>query len=141
MSASETLREKACSFVLQIPSGRIDPDLLAPDFDCWNAAMGGLIPAATYLEGIAGAARVLPGMVMEVDGTVVEGSDVAVRASSRAQLPDGTIYGNHYHFLFHFEGAKVRRIYAYMDTKTAAEVLVPLVWGERRDFQDSNRDN
>jgi ketosteroid isomerase-like protein len=72
---------------------------------------------------------------MEVDGTVVEGSDVAVRASSRAHLPDGTVYANHYHFLFRFKGDKVRRIYAYMDTKTAAEVLVPLVWDERRDFQ------
>jgi hypothetical protein len=56
-----------------------------------------------------------------------------------AQRPcEGTVYANHYHFLFRFKGDKVRRIYTYMDTTTATEVLVPLVWGERRDFQDPN---
>lgn len=73
---------------------------------------------------------------MSIDGTVAEGSDVAVRASSEATLPNGRIYANQYHFLFSFEGVRIRRVYAFINTKTAEEVLLPLIWGEQRNFQD-----
>lgn len=139
MSDIETLRERACRFVLQIPRGTIDADLLDPAFDCWNASMGGMIDGPTYLEGIAGAARVLPDLRMTIDGTVAEGSGVAVRASSVATLPDGSIYANNYHFLFEFNGDRIRRVHAFMNTKAAEDVLRPLIWGERSDFAPSNR--
>ena len=138
MNELEARRERACRFVLQIPTGQIDADLLAGDFDCWNSAMGGLVSAEIYLKGIEGAARVLPGMQMQIDGTVAEGSDVAVRASSEATLPDGATYANQYHFLFSFAGDQIRRIYAFMNTKTAEELLVPLIWGEQHNFQGGN---
>jgi hypothetical protein len=134
MTDLETRRERACRFVLQMMDGTIDPELLAPGFDCWNSAMGGLISGPTYLEGIAGAARVLPDMRMKIDGTVAEGNDVAVRSSSEATLPDGSIYANHYHFLFEFERDRIRRVHAFMNTKTAEEALLPLIWGDRRNF-------
>ena len=132
MSVLDEQRALACRFVGQIPSGRIDPALLAEGFDCWNSAMGGLIAGETYLQGIAGAARVLPDMTMAIDGTVAEDSEVAVRASSRATLPDGSLYVNHYHFLFAFQAGRIRRVHAFMNTKTAEEALMPLIWGERR---------
>lgn len=137
MNELDANRERACRFVLQMPSGTIDPALHTPDFDCWNSAMGGLISGAAYLEGIAGVARVAPGMHMQIDGTVAEGNDVAVRASSTVTLPNGVVYANAYHFLFSFDGHRIRRVHAYMNTKLAEEALIPLVWGERRNFQDA----
>ena len=136
MSANETLRRRACGFVLQMPSGEIDPGTLAPGFDCWNSAMGGLISGETYLEGIARAARVLPDMEMTIEGSVAEGNQVAVRSASRAKLPDGSLYLNNYHFLFTFDGDRIARVHAFMNTKTAEEALLPLIWGERRNFQE-----
>lgn len=135
MTNIETLRERACGFVLAMQNGVVPPEILHPDFDCWNASMGGLISGATYLEGIAGAARILPDMKMEILGTVAEGSEVTVRSASKATLPDGRIYANNYHFQFSFDGDRIRRVYAFMDTKTAEEMLRPLIWGDRTDFQ------
>jgi hypothetical protein len=134
MSDLEQRREMACAFVRQIPSGRIDPSILAGAFDCWNSAMGGLISGATYLKGIAGAAAVLPDMAMTIEGTVAEERQVAVRASSTARLPDGAIYANVYHFLFEFEDLQIRRIHAFMNTKLAEETLMPLIWGNQKQF-------
>lgn len=130
----EQRRAFATGFVLAIPTGRIDPETLAPDFDCWNASMGGLISGATYLEGIARAAAVLADMQMVIEGSVAEGDEVAVRARSEASLPGGGIYTNDYHFLFRFSAGRIRRVHAYLNTKSAEEALMPLLWGDRRSF-------
>ncbi len=132
----ETRRRRATAFVEAMPSGVIDPATLAEDFDCWNASMGGLISGPTYLEGIGKAAAALPDMKMIVDGTVAEGDKVAVRSHSEATLPDGSIYRNAYHFLFEFTGVKIKRVHAFLNTKTAEEKLMSLLWGDRRRFDD-----
>lgn len=130
----EGRRQRAVGFVQAMPGGTIDLSTLAEGFDCWNAAMGGFISGTTYLEGIAKAAAALPDLKMIVDGTVAEGPDVAVRSHSEATLPGGSIYRNAYHFLFEFEDDAIRRVHVFMNTKTAEEALMPLLWGERRTF-------
>ena len=44
------------------------------------------------------------------------------------------IYRNAYHFLFEFDGDRIKRVHAFMNTKTAEEALMPLLWGDRRSF-------
>ena len=130
----EQRRQAATAFAQAIPSGNIDRNTLAPEFDCWNASMGGLISGETYLEGIAKAAAALPDMVMTVENTVAEDDKVSVMAASQGTLPSGEIYRNNYHFLFLFDGDRIRRIHAFLNTKEAAEKLMPVLWGDRRDF-------
>jgi hypothetical protein len=130
----EEKRAAAIAFVLGMPDGRVDEAALAPDFDCWNASMGGFISGATYLKGIAGAGAAITDMKMEIDGTVAEGDAVAVRSHSEGTLPDGAIYRNAYHFLFEFTGDKIQRVHAFLNTKTAEEMLMPWIWGDQRTF-------
>jgi SnoaL-like domain len=130
----EENRAIAIAFVEAIPGGKINPEHLTQDFDCWNASMGGRISGPTYLKGIAAAAATLQDMKMTVEGTVAEVDDVAVRARSDAVLPDGRIYANNYHFRMHFAGGKIQHIDAYLNTKTAEEMLMPLLWGDQRTF-------
>ena len=55
-----------------------------------------------------------------------EGNRVAVEAESFAELLNGRVYRNLYHFLFEIDGDKIRRVKEYMDTGHAyATFLAP----------------
>lgn len=56
---------------------------------------------------------------------IAEGDRVAVEAESYAELKDGRIYNNTYHFLFVIENEKVKTVREYMDTAHAYETFLP----------------
>jgi len=79
----------------------------------------------TLLDGITGvykggALRITPSHM------IAEGQLVAVEAESYAELQNGRVYNNFYHFLFEIADGKIKRVKEYMDTQHAYETfLVP----------------
>ena len=54
---------------------------------------------------------------------IAEGDKVAVEAESYAELNNGRIYNNFYHFLFELKGGRVLRVREYMDTMHAQAIF------------------
>ena len=67
---------------------------------------------------VQGALRITP------QSMIAEGGRVAVEADSLAELKNGRIYNNQYHFLFEIEQGKVRRVKEYMDTLHARDTFI-----------------
>lgn len=57
-----------------------------------------------------------------VDGITAEGDRVAIEAEGHAELTNGKIYRNRYHYLFIFRDGKVCRAKLYNDTQHAKEI-------------------
>lgn len=53
-----------------------------------------------------------------------EGNSVAVEAESYAELNNGKVYNNRYHFLFEIEDGKIKTIREYMDTQHVHDTFV-----------------
>ncbi len=60
---------------------------------------------------------------LEIKGVTAECNRVAVEAESHADLKNGKVYHNHYHFLFLFRGRKIAEIHEHNDSAHAAEVF------------------
>lgn len=84
-----------------------------------KADLGSLLKGATALY-TTGALRITP---LEM---IAEGNRVAVEAESYAELTDGRIYNNLYHFVFEIRNGRIARVKEYMDTDHAnATFLLP----------------
>lgn len=70
--------------------------------------------APLYVEG---ALRITPVSMIS------EGNRVAVEAESHAELVDGRIYANQYHFLFEVAGNRIRQVREYSDTQHMFETF------------------
>ena len=57
-----------------------------------------------------------------VTGITAEGDRVAIEAQGHAELTNGKVYRNTYHYLFVFRDGKICRGKLYNDTKHAAEI-------------------
>ncbi|GAB3629718.1 hypothetical protein PTE30175_05599 [Pandoraea terrae] len=55
---------------------------------------------------------------------IAEGDRVAVEAESYAELKNGKVYNNRYHFVFELAGDKIMRVREYMDTVHAYETFL-----------------
>ena len=60
---------------------------------------------------------------MDLVATTAEGDRVAMEMTSHADLKDGRVYENTYHFLFVFEGDLIKTVKEYLDTKYASEMM------------------
>lgn len=56
---------------------------------------------------------------------IAEGSRVAVEATSHAELNNGRVYANQYHFFIEVDGERVRRVREYSDTQHMLETFSP----------------
>lgn len=65
-------------------------------------------------------------ITIKVHGVTAENNRVAVEAESYAELIDGSVYNNRYHFLLEFEDGEIIRLMEYGDTHH-----VNAIWGER----------
>ena len=74
-----------------------------------KAAFGALLRAVKPLYK-GGALSITPSSM------IAEGDTVAVEAQSQADLENGGVYANRYHFLFEIADDKVRRVKEYSDT-------------------------
>lgn len=55
---------------------------------------------------------------------ICEGQRVAVEAESHAELRNGRVYNNFYHFVFELEGDKIKLIKEYLDTQHVYDTFV-----------------
>ena len=112
----------ALKLVATLGAGAPDQSLLTEDA-IWWAPGRGEFPNETFLK-IAGA---FAGMFkapskITVFGVTAEGDRVAVEAEGHAELTNGKVYRNRYHYLFIFRGEKICEVRLYNDTKHAAEI-------------------
>jgi uncharacterized protein len=61
---------------------------------------------------------------IEPSAMIAEGARVAIEAESYAELKNGKVYNNHYHFVFELADGKVKTVREYMDTVHAYETFV-----------------
>jgi len=81
-----------------------------------KAQLGALLQAVRPLYK-AGALRITPSAM------IAEGNQVAAEADSYAELVDGRVYANKYHFLFEIDGDRIRRVKEYSDTHHMLETF------------------
>ncbi|MES2261721.1 MAG: nuclear transport factor 2 family protein [Pseudomonadota bacterium] len=79
--------------------------------------MGELLKGVTTVYKL-GALRITPLSM------IAEGSMVAVEAESYAELNNGRVYNNFYHFLFEIADGKILRVKEYMDTQHAYDTFL-----------------
>lgn len=119
------------AFLATFSSGDVDAVLasLTDDATWWVAGhidgmsgtndkrtLGTLLRAVKPLYR-AGALRITPSSMIS------EGDLVACEASSHAELQDGRVYANEYHFLFEVAGDRIRRVREYSDTHHMLETF------------------
>lgn len=64
-------------------------------------------------------------------GMTASGSKVAVEAESYANIKDGKIYNNKYHFLFFVRDGEISEVREYADTAHVIDVLMPAIAASR----------
>lgn len=105
--------------------GRYDAALalLAPDSRWWLPGHAQEFPAAGWADKatverrLAANLKLLPrGLEIIVGDMTAEGDRVAVEAESKAQLANGTLYHNRYHFLFVVRDGRIQVVKEYLDT-------------------------
>jgi uncharacterized protein len=62
-------------------------------------------------------------IVMNLRGMIAEADRVAVQADSYAEMKNGKIYDNAYHFVFTFQNGKISEVLEYCCTYTVFEVF------------------
>lgn len=62
---------------------------------------------------------------LEIDNVIAEGNHVAVECHSNTICANGRKYANSYHFLFEFEGDRIRSAKEYTDSQYAKQTLMP----------------
>jgi ketosteroid isomerase-like protein len=62
-------------------------------------------------------------IVMNLLGMIAEDDRVAVQADSYAEMKNGKIYDNAYHFVFTLQGGKIREVLEYCCTYTVFDVF------------------
>jgi ketosteroid isomerase-like protein len=96
---------------------------VADGFIWWAAGMGEIQDQIVKLDEIL-QPHIDGPMRMKVHDIIVEGDKAAVEAESFANLKNGAVYNNRYHFKLFFDGGKIREVREYNDTKHGLET-----WG------------
>lgn len=102
--------------------------LMTPDATFWGLGQGdyeNATPKDVFLKALpASLAALFAGPVrFTVQGVTAENDRVAIEATSDAVLVRGGRYNNRYHFLFIFEGGKIKFTREYNDTAYTAAAL------------------
>jgi ketosteroid isomerase-like protein len=64
------------------------------------------------------------GLEQRIGAVTAEDDRVAVEVEVEGVAPNGKLYNNTFHYLFHFRDGKVCRVREYVDTYHAAEVFL-----------------
>jgi uncharacterized protein len=134
MSASEANKTVVKDFLAVFSTGNV-PGIMACLDDSATWWVSGRLPglSGTYtkaqlgplLEG-AKALYVTKALRITPLDMIAEGNKVAVEAESYAELVDGRVYNNFYHFAIEVRDGKIARVKEYMDTDHAnATFLLP----------------
>jgi ketosteroid isomerase-like protein len=119
---TEDNRATALKLVATLGAGAPDMSLLTPDA-VWWAPGRGTFDNATFAQTAGAFAGMFKApSVITVLGVTAEGDRVAIEAEGRAELKNGRIYANRYHYLFVFRDGKICRAKLYNDTQHAADI-------------------
>ena len=119
-----TEQNRATALKLVATLGAGAPDLsLATDDAVWWAPGRGDFDNATFAKMAGGFASMFksPSQIT-VHGVTAEGDRVAIEAQGHAELTNGKVYLNTYHYLFVFRDGKICRGKLYNDTQHAKEI-------------------
>jgi ketosteroid isomerase-like protein len=120
--STEENRATALKLVATLGAGMPDLSLMTEDAIWW--APGQRTYSNAEFVGIASA---FAGMfkapsTITVQGVTAEGDRVAIEAQGHAELTNGKVYNNRYHYLFIFRAGKICEARLYNDTAHAASM-------------------
>ena len=118
----EENKKTALKYIDSLSAGAIDLSLLTDDVQWWAPGRGMMSKAKFLAVADAFRAKAKDKIRFQIHGITAEGDRVAVEAESFAELTDGRIYNNTYHFLFVFRDGRICLSKGYNDTRRAAEI-------------------
>jgi uncharacterized protein len=114
-------------------AGRLDEalSLMSDDATWWIAgnpkkfALAGTKTKAEFRALVEELSKLAPGgLHVTPKAFTAEGDRVAVEAVSHAELSNGRVYANEYHFLIEVREGKIRSVREYLDTMHTKEIFV-----------------
>ncbi len=126
---SPSVEEIAWSYWALLGEGRVEEalELLDDDGIYWVSTYGARDerPMSVMKEFFRKAVPAVP-MTFTKRGALASGDRVALEVESYAETPGG-IYNNCYCFMMTVRDGKIVRVHEYVDTKHAADVLIPQI--------------
>lgn len=104
----ETNKETVLGFLKSLSSGKPDARYLCEDAQWWVPGIGIVSRDAFFAMSDNFQSRVKAPAVIGIDAVTAEDDRVAVEAHASAELLDGRMYENTYHFLFYLRDGKIR---------------------------------
>jgi ketosteroid isomerase-like protein len=119
---TEQNRATALKLVATLGAGAPDMSLVTDDAVWWTPGRGEF-DNETFAKMAGGFASMFksPSQIT-VHGVTAEGDRVAIEAQGHAELTNGKVYRNTYHYLFVFQDGKICRGKLYNDTQHAKEI-------------------
>ena len=110
----------AIAFLRHMEKNDLDAALaLASDnLEYWLAAPG-TMDKSQCRNFFAPVSEMVSSMHFTITGSTVQGPRVALEAEGAAELKNGHVYRNRYHFLFVFEDGHIRTVREYADSAPA----------------------
>lgn len=129
IAANKTL---ITQFFAAMSTGKVDRigEFLAEDAAWWVSGtidgISGTYTKAETLELLGQVVGVYKDGALHITPTsmIAEGQRVAVEAESYAELHNGKVYNNLYHFVFDIEDGKIKSFKEYMDTQHVVDTFV-----------------
>jgi ketosteroid isomerase-like protein len=115
-------RKTAEKLVASLGGGEPDVTLLTPDATWWAPGRGEFGTDAFLKVSRAFAGMFRRPSTITIHGVTADGDRVAIEAEGHAELIDGRIYNNRYHYLFVFRDGKICHAKLYNDTAHAARI-------------------
>jgi len=119
----ERNKQTALAFIRSLSTGQPDASLLDDDAHWWVPGMGTMDRAGFFALSDAFQAHAKAPVTMEISAVTAEEDRVAVEASGRAELKDGRIYANTYHFLFRLRDGKIFEAREHNDSQVPATLF------------------
>ena len=131
MSDSENPKKVVEDFFATFSTGDVDRimDALTDDASWWISGtiegMSGTNSKQQLGELLRAVVPLYKGGALKITPTsmIAEGKVVAAEAKSYAELTNGKVYNNRYHFLIEVEGDHIRRVKEYSDTHHMLETF------------------
>ncbi|WP_208379112.1 nuclear transport factor 2 family protein [Cumulibacter soli] len=132
MSQEDDNRKLIERFMVDFSSGGPEKiaEYLADDATWWTAGslegLSGTLGKQDWVKGISGVASLVKGgaITLSPKAFTTGGDRVAVETESYAELNNGRVYQNQYHFLFVVRDSKIVEAKEYMDTDHARKVFL-----------------
>jgi uncharacterized protein len=120
---SKENRLTALKMIDAIASMTLDESILTDDVSWWAPGHGSISKLQIQAMTQTVKAMLAGPLTIEVRGIAASGNRVAVEAESHADLLNGKVYANTYHFLFLFRQDRICLVKEYNDTLHASKIF------------------